>query len=72
MREFIEVINDCMLIDMNVKGDQFTLCNRRLHDDIIFERLDGFLCNSDWHLIYPSAEVSHLDFFSSDHRLISV
>lgn len=70
MREFSEVINDCMLSDMNVKGDQFTWCNRRLNYEIIF--LDRFLCNSDWHLMFPSAEVSHLDFFGSDHRLITV
>ncbi|XP_073041675.1 uncharacterized protein [Primulina eburnea] len=72
MSAFRTVINSCMLSDLNCTGDLFTWCNRRKNNDIIFERLDRFLCNNDWQLLYPAAEVSHLDFYSSDHRLISV
>lgn len=70
MSGFRDVISSCMLCDLNCKGDPFTWCNRRQNDEIIFEHLDRFLCDFEWKCLFPDAEVNHLDFYSSDHRLI--
>lgn len=40
MLAFSEAINSCRLSDLLAKGDQFTWCNRRKNDEIIFERLE--------------------------------
>lgn len=71
MSSFRDVINSCLLSDLKCNGDQFTWCNRWHTEEIIFQRLDRFLCNCDWQLMYPLAEVNHFDFYGSDHRLIS-
>ncbi|XP_073120983.1 uncharacterized protein [Henckelia pumila] len=72
MSAFREALNSCNLRDIHCLGDQFTWCNRRQQQDIIFERLDRFVCSSEWQLIYPSADVHNLDFYGSDHRLIMI
>lgn len=72
MSAFSEAINSCKLLELNCIGDQFTWCNRRQKDEIIFERFDRFLCNFEWQMTYPSTVVKHLKLFGSDHRLISI
>lgn len=39
MSAFRDVINSCMLCDLNFKGDPFTWCNRRQNNEIIDHRL---------------------------------
>lgn len=46
--------------------------NKKKGEDIIFARLDRFLCNTDWQMVFPSAEVVNLDFYGSYHRPISL
>lgn len=63
-------MEDCGLQDSGCKGDPSTRCNKRKGDDIIFARLDWFVCNLDWNIKYPTAVVKNLDFWGSYHRPI--
>ncbi|XP_073291073.1 uncharacterized protein [Primulina huaijiensis] len=47
MRDFRNTLSDCKLCDLKVIGDPFTWCNRMKNKEIIFKRLDRFLCNAD-------------------------
>ncbi|KAF4346543.1 hypothetical protein G4B88_007373 [Cannabis sativa] len=42
------------------------------HSDTIEERLDWALVNEDWNANFPEARLTHLDFFGSDHRVLSL
>ncbi|XP_075483551.1 uncharacterized protein LOC142523704 [Primulina tabacum] len=64
MTAFSDTINGCLLSDLNFKGDKFTWCSKRHNGDNIFERLDRFLGNAEWQMLFPLAEVTHLDFYS--------
>ncbi|XP_073038304.1 uncharacterized protein [Primulina eburnea] len=58
---------------MTAFNDTINGCLFKQHNgEHIFERLDRFLGNAEWQMLFPLAEVTHLDFYSSDHRLISI
>ena len=48
VNEFREAIRDCDLKDLGSIGYLFTWSNRRFGTHIIEEKLDRFLCNSNW------------------------
>lgn len=72
MTDFSEALDESGLQDISFKGDHLTWCNKRRGDDMILARLDRFVCNFDWHMAFPSAEVENLAYFGSDHSPISV
>ncbi|XP_073033910.1 uncharacterized protein [Primulina eburnea] len=70
MQSFREALEICELQDIHGKGELFTWVNRRDSSSIIFERLDRFVGNLKWRLLFPSAYVLSLEFYHSDHRPI--
>lgn len=48
VNNFWEAIRDSDLEDLGSNGYPFTWSNRRFGPHIIEERLDRFLCNSNW------------------------
>ncbi|KAK3218735.1 hypothetical protein Dsin_012705 [Dipteronia sinensis] len=67
---FREALDDCGLDDLGYTGQQFTWCNKREGEAFIQERLDRCVGNLDWQTSFPDFQVSHLDYWHSDHRLI--
>ncbi|KAK3188706.1 hypothetical protein Dsin_028267 [Dipteronia sinensis] len=65
---FREALDDCGLDDLGYTGPQFTLCNKREGETFIQERLDRCVGNLDWQTAFPDFQVSHLDYWCSDHR----
>lgn len=61
----------CGLHDLPYTGPRFTWSNKRQGDNLIFARLDRFVCNQAWQSIFPHAEALNLEFAGSDHRPIS-
>lgn len=70
MRAFSDTLDECGLQDVKSRGDYFTWFNRRQGSDMIFARLDRYVCNSEWQQMFPTAEFENLGFFGSDHRPI--
>lgn len=68
MKAFRDSIELCNLQDLHCEGELFTWVNRRDGNHVIFERLDRFVGNLGWRLLYPTARVVSLDFYHSDHR----
>ncbi|XP_073133789.1 uncharacterized protein [Henckelia pumila] len=72
MQAFREVLEVCELQDLHCSGEWYTWVNMRERTGLIFERLDRFVGNLEWKLLYPSASVSSLEFYHSDHRPIQI
>ncbi|KAI5351228.1 hypothetical protein L3X38_004119 [Prunus dulcis] len=71
-QHFIEWIDRNHLIDLGFSGANFTWCNKRGEDDVIWKRLDRGLCNIDWRFLFSEAHLSHLPRVNSDHCPIMV
>ncbi|KAK6120367.1 hypothetical protein DH2020_045847 [Rehmannia glutinosa] len=67
--EFNNAIAACELREIYGSGDWFTWVNRRSGEDIIFEKL-GFLSTVNDAIIIPVANMSSLEYYSSDHRAL--
>lgn len=67
MQSFREVLHDCALMDIESNGCAFTWMNHREGDDLVKERLDRVLCNWNWRIFFPEAEVFALPAVGSDH-----
>lgn len=70
MQAFREALEVCELQDIYCYGDPFTWVNRRSAENMIFERLDRFVGNLQWRLLFPAARAFSLEFYHSDHRPI--
>ncbi|XP_075499960.1 uncharacterized protein LOC142538530 [Primulina tabacum] len=70
MQLFRDALEVCELQDINCRGEFFTWVNRRSSDSVIFERLDRFVGNLGWRLLYSAARSVSLEFYHSDHRPI--
>jgi len=64
---FGDTLETCGLYDLGFSGYEFTWENRREGADIIEERLDRFCASLEWSVLFPDAEVLHLDESLSDH-----
>ncbi|GKV15133.1 hypothetical protein SLEP1_g25935 [Rubroshorea leprosula] len=71
MDAFAEAINYCAFKELGFKGPRFTFM-RKIHGDLIKERLDRVLMNSEWLDMFLGAFSHHLLALRSDHAPILV
>ncbi|KAL2925745.1 Copper homeostasis protein cutC-like protein, partial [Bienertia sinuspersici] len=64
---FRDTFQACDLWKLGYKGNNFTWWNNREVVDSMEECLDRYLVGLDWSVIFPWAEVWHLDELVSDH-----
>lgn len=70
MKMFREVVEELPLRDLGYEGDVFTWSNKGKDCIVILKRLDHFLGNYAFSDLFLQCRVSHLDWYSSDHRPI--
>ena len=61
LQAFREALKTCGLYDLGFKGYEFTWRSKRGGDESVEERLDRFYANVDWSILFPKAEVFHLN-----------
>ncbi|XP_020231352.1 uncharacterized protein LOC109811919 [Cajanus cajan] len=64
--QFLEVLNDCNLLDMGAKGLCFTWY-RNHRGSVLAKHLDRAVCNVAWQAMFPEAYVENLCRVYSDH-----
>lgn len=70
MDEFRNVIDEFGLLDLGFKGSIFTWQRGLSMETLVKERLDRFLANHEWGLMFSYAEVIHFPIYKSDHAPI--
>lgn len=55
-------------MDVESKGCIYTWANNREGGDLVKKRLDRVLCNIDWRVTFPNADVLALPNIGSDHN----
>lgn len=64
---FIEVVNDCGLIDLGFVGSVFMWEISRRSSTWVQERLDRLLASHDWKNMFPLAKIKVVDVSTLDH-----
>lgn len=72
LQELKDVMSQCGLIDLGANGPRYTWNNKRVGLANIKERLDRVLANEEWCKNYRNAQVFHLSYFNSDHRVVLI
>lgn len=72
MTNFGEVLNQCYMMDLGFQGPFFTWNNKQMAPGNIQKRLDRFLANFSWKSMFHDAQVTHLDYFGSEHRMLKL
>ncbi|XP_026429125.1 uncharacterized protein LOC113325114 [Papaver somniferum] len=72
LEELKNVMNKNGLIDLGAHGPKWTWKNKRVSLANIKERLSRVMANVMWCNRFANAQVSHLPYFNSDHRVILV
>jgi len=67
---FCATFEECGLYDLEYLGYDFTWDNWRTDMTVVEEQLDRFCGSLEWSLLFPEAEVIHLDEHFSDHLSI--
>ncbi|XP_050233456.1 uncharacterized protein LOC126681944 [Mercurialis annua] len=69
MRNFREAVEACNLFEVRGLENDFTWWGNR-ESGVVREKLDRFLINDDWSLLYPDHVAFSLGFWGSDHAPI--
>uniref|UniRef100_A0A803P9C5 Reverse transcriptase n=1 Tax=Cannabis sativa TaxID=3483 RepID=A0A803P9C5_CANSA len=71
MQAFRSTMDQCFLNALHVLGDDFTWAKNRKRGTGLKERIDWCLINNVWKdsLVHPI--LTHLDYYGSDHRVLS-
>ncbi|KAM6561714.1 hypothetical protein CsatA_030953 [Cannabis sativa] len=64
---FQDVVSECHLIDMELRGHPYTWEKGRGTDQWVEVRLDRALISHDWQTLFPSAFLENLEITVSDH-----
>ncbi|XP_074351494.1 uncharacterized protein LOC141690607 [Apium graveolens] len=67
LQGFIEVVNECGLVDLGFVGEKYTWERSRGKLNWIQERLDKGLANRAWSDLFPQEEVQVMEMATSDH-----
>ncbi|XP_016499870.1 uncharacterized protein LOC107818377 [Nicotiana tabacum] len=67
---FRQVVEECELRDLGFTGSRFTWERHRNTRNWVCERLDRVLTTSQWVLLFPKAQVHHLEVANSDHSAL--
>ncbi|PON65916.1 Endonuclease/exonuclease/phosphatase [Parasponia andersonii] len=70
MDAFRNCFDQCELWPMDFNGPRMTWDNHHQVDTRIQERLDWAFTSSNWDSIFPLADLHHLGFHKSDHRVL--
>lgn len=70
MEDFHSAVDSCNLMDPGFKGHKYTWKRIKENKVPIWERLDRFFNQYNFHSSFHYLFVSHLGFYSSDHRMI--
>uniref|UniRef100_A0A803NKW4 Endonuclease/exonuclease/phosphatase domain-containing protein n=1 Tax=Cannabis sativa TaxID=3483 RepID=A0A803NKW4_CANSA len=68
--QFRNTVDYCGLHDLPFSGARYTWHNNCVNGTNVKERLDYAFINNAWPHLFGATEVSHLDFFKSDHRAL--
>ena len=67
MEEFGSTLEMCKLIDIGLRGYQFTWNKKRPRESNTKEILDRAVANTGWRDRFPASTVTHLHSHASDH-----
>jgi exonuclease III len=65
MRQFNNTIDDLQLLELDLTYKAFTWPNEQ--EDPTMTRIDRFLATTEWHDLYPSADLHSICTMTSDH-----
>jgi hypothetical protein len=65
MRQFNHTIDYLQLLELDLNGKLFTWTNEQ--DDPTMSRIDRFLATTEWHDIFPQADLQDIGTMTSDH-----
>lgn len=68
--KFQECLNDCGMINLGFTSPKYTWSNHHLLTHLIQERIDRVFANTEWNVLYPDAQVKHLERTHSDHSSV--
>ncbi|XP_061337053.1 uncharacterized protein LOC133284091 [Gastrolobium bilobum] len=67
--KFIEVLNDCHIMDIGCTGSKFTWRSTKcLHLDSVYKRLDRVYANAEWRTAFADTSARTLPRLNSDHN----
>ncbi|XP_009794046.1 uncharacterized protein LOC107797430 [Nicotiana tabacum] len=66
--DFLNMIEDCGLVDLGFYGPRYTWSNGRAPGSIIWKRLDKGMVNDNWLISFPATTISHLASTRSDEN----
>lgn len=64
---FKDALSDCGLKDLRWKSYPFIWSNKRFGPQLVEERLNRFLYNDRWKIMFKDVSVVHMESWTSDH-----
>lgn len=72
MINFGEVLHQCYMMDLSFQGPFLKWNNKQRSSGNIQERLNIFIANFSWKSLFQDSQVTHLNYFGSDHRILKL